>query len=76
MMRNKTLLQFEPTDWLEEAAEAETVAGTLKAYDRWRIARADYLNANSDQKPSPMVAESWAESCELQRAMARLEAMP
>jgi hypothetical protein len=66
------LSEFAVEDWLE--GEAESEADVVKAWDRWRIARADHFVALGEQRPTPLVEASWVETQELSRAVARLGA--
>jgi hypothetical protein len=71
LTKHKQLLEFEPDQWLEDAPQCE--ADIVKAYDRWRVARRDHMSGRGANKVSPLVAESWAESCEFGRAIERFQ---
>lgn len=64
MTHTRKLFEFVADSWLEGEAICE--ADVRIAWDRWRIARAEQL------KSPPLVAASWVETQELERAIARL----
>jgi hypothetical protein len=70
MTRTRRLLVFWPEDWCEDVIT--TRAQILKAYDIWRMARHEYLQGCGDYRVR-VPQESYAEKCELERALARLD---
>ncbi|MFJ4821092.1 hypothetical protein [Streptomyces sp. NPDC088801] len=73
-MKSKKLSELWCSDWLEDG-EPKCEADVVKAYDRWRVARADQRIAQGFERPGPLVdAPSYIEAMELRRALDRLEA--
>ncbi len=73
-MKARKLSEFWASDWLEGEAEPQCESDVVKAYDRWRIARADQRIGCGLERPGPLVAASWVEQMELRRALDRLGA--
>jgi hypothetical protein len=71
----KRLNEFIAEEWLE-SGEAETNDDVLRAWDRWRANRADWLASTNAGRRNPLAAASYLEQMELNRALARLGAMP